>query len=46
MRVFKVKAFARWSADEGITDSALLRAVREIAAGLVDARLGGYLVKK
>lgn len=44
--VLKLKAFARWQANERLLDSALCKAAREIASGLVDADLGGHLYKK
>ena len=43
MRIFTVKGFAR---KQQITDAALREAAAEIESGLVDARLGGGLVKK
>ena len=46
IRVFKTRLFDRWASREGVTDEALLTAVDEIERGLVDARLGGHLVKK
>jgi len=46
VRVFKTKWFARFAKKEGIPDSKLLGAVAEIEQGLVDAELGGGLVKK
>ena len=45
-RVFKTKTFARWSRKADLPDRALCAAVEEIAAGLVDADLGGNVVKK
>ena len=42
MRTFKNKAFSKWAAREGLSDDALLVAVREIDQGLVDAYLGGW----
>lgn len=38
--------FNRWADDEGLTSDALVRAVREIEAGLSDGDLGGGIVKK
>jgi hypothetical protein len=38
--------FARWARKEGVTDRALLAAVAEMESGLIDARLGGGLLKK
>ena len=46
MRAFKTKAFARWAAGEGLGDEALAVAVAEMERGLIDARLGGQVVKK
>lgn len=46
MRVLKTKTFARWSRKERVGDSSLAAAVDEIRRGLVDAHLGGGLVKK
>jgi hypothetical protein len=46
MRAFKVKAFARWANREGLNDDALASAVIEMEHGLIDARLGGQVVKK
>ncbi|WP_257252751.1 MULTISPECIES: type II toxin-antitoxin system RelE/ParE family toxin [unclassified Endozoicomonas] len=46
MRVFKNKAFSKWAFKEGLSDDALLAAVSEIENGLVDADLGGQVLKK
>ncbi len=46
MRAFKVKAFAKWASGEGLDDHALASAVIEMEQGLIDARLGGQVVKK
>ena len=46
MRVFKSKHFSRYARKEGIENTALADAIREIEEGLVDAVLGGGLVKK
>lgn len=45
-RVFKTRHFGRWSRKAGLTDRALCQVVEETAAGLIDAELGGGLVKK
>jgi len=45
-RIFRTRTFSRWMRQSGITDDALRKAVSEMAHGLVDADLGGYLVKK
>ena len=46
MQIFKTKWFQRWAAREGLKDEALLVAVEEIGQGLIDADLGGHVVKK
>jgi hypothetical protein len=46
MRVFKNKMFFKWAKSEGFTDSVLLKTAKEIDQGLIDASLGGNLVKK
>ena len=46
MRVFKNKAFSKWASKEGLDDGALLAAVDEMERGLIDAELGGHVVKK
>lgn len=45
-RVFKTRAFNRWLRKTELTDTALSKAVSEMAKGLVDADLGGHVVKK
>ena len=45
-RVFKTRHFQRWMRKTELTDAALCRTVQEMVAGLVDADLGGGLVKK
>lgn len=46
MRVFKRKSFARFQRRQHIDDGALEKAVRDIDKGLIDADLGGGLVKQ
>ena len=46
MRVFKSKHFSRYARKEGIENTSLADAIHEIEEGLVDAVLGGGLVKK
>jgi hypothetical protein len=46
MRAFKTKIFARWAKNHGLSDDALATAVAEMERGLIDARLGGQVVKK
>jgi len=45
-RIFKTRYFARWTRKTGITDKALCAAVSEMESGLIDANLGGGVVKK
>jgi hypothetical protein len=45
-RIFKTPDFVTWAKDEGVNDKALLDAVKEIEAGLIDANLGGHVIKK
>ncbi len=45
-RVFKTRHFARWMRKTSLTDAALCQAVREMVEGLIDADLGGDVVKK
>jgi hypothetical protein len=46
VRAFKVKGFARFQRRERIADAVLVRAVRSAEEGLVDADLGGGLLKQ
>jgi len=46
MRIFKTNWFQKWATSEGLTDESLRTAVREMAQGLIDADLGGHVVKK
>ena len=46
MQIFKTKWFQRWAAWEALTDSVLMAAVEEIGQGLIDADLGGSVIKK
>lgn len=46
MPVYKTRTFSRWMKGEGLADRDLHAAMAEMQAGLVDARLGGGLVKK
>ncbi len=45
-RVFKTRHFSRWMRKTELTDSRLCAAVLEMAQGLIDADLGGGVVKK
>ena len=46
MRVFKTKPFARFAGREGIADEDLCETVRQAERGLVDADLGGGVIKQ
>ncbi|WP_276315388.1 type II toxin-antitoxin system RelE/ParE family toxin [Alloalcanivorax xenomutans] len=46
MQIYKNKEFAKWAAGEGIEDGDLCQAVAEIEKGLIDADLGGNVLKK
>jgi hypothetical protein len=46
MRIFKNKMFNKWAAKEGLSDDILWAAVDEMERGLIDADLGGYVMKK
>jgi len=46
MQVFKTKWFAKWASSQMLMDVTLNAAVVEIGHGLVDAELGGHVVKK
>ena len=45
-RVFKTRHFSRWMRKTELTDAALCEAVIEMSQGLIDADLGGGVVKK
>lgn len=45
-RAFKTRHFSRWMRKTEMTDDALCAAVAEMARGLIDADLGGGVVKK
>jgi hypothetical protein len=46
VRVYKTKWFARFARRERISDRSLAEAVRRAAAGLLDADLGGGVIKQ
>jgi hypothetical protein len=46
MRIFKMRKFARFADDEGIDDDSLCEAVERAQRGLIDADLGGEVVKQ
>jgi hypothetical protein len=46
IRAFKTRHFSRWMRKMELTDNSLCAAVLEMAQGLIDADLGGGVVKK
>ncbi len=46
MRIFKTKWFARYARRERIPDSSLREAIKRAERGLVDADLGGHVIKQ
>ena len=46
MRTFKTKTFARFADHERLEDAALCEAVRRARSGLIDADLGGGVIKQ
>ncbi len=46
MKVFKTKVFAKFADKERISDSALFEAVERAENGLIDADLGGCIIKQ
>lgn len=45
-RVLKTKFFSRWAKRSGVSDTALVTAVQEVAHGPIDSDLGGGVLKK
>ena len=46
MRIFKTRAFGRFARKERISDAALCDAIERAERGLVDADLGGHVIKQ
>ncbi len=46
MQIYQTKWFAHWAIKEGLTNQTIIDAVIEMEKGLVDAHLGGNVVKK
>lgn len=46
MRIFKTKTLARFTRQHGIDDASLVVAVENAMRGLVDADLGGHIIKQ
>lgn len=45
-RIFRTRTFSRWMNKAGLADVDLCQSVTEMEAGLIDADLGGQVVKK
>ena len=45
-QLYRTRTFTRWMRKSGVTDLALRDAVGEMTQGLIDADLGGHLLKK
>jgi hypothetical protein len=46
LRIFKTKTLAKFTRQNGINDAALVDAVQRAVRGLIDADLGGQLIKQ
>lgn len=46
MRVFRTRAFTRFARREGLEDGALFEAMQRAGKGLIDADLGGGVIKQ
>jgi len=46
MRIFKTKSFSQFTSKKGIDDDILIKTVHETDKGLIDANLGGGVIKK
>lgn len=46
MRIFKTKTLAKFTRQHGISDTALVEAVERAKQGLIDADLGGKIIKQ
>jgi hypothetical protein len=46
VRLFKIKGFARFARSEKISDASLREAVSRVERGLIDADLGGSIIKQ
>jgi hypothetical protein len=46
LKIYKTRVFHRWADDEGLADTSICAAVKEMKDGLFDADLGGGLFKK
>ncbi|MEK6663304.1 MAG: type II toxin-antitoxin system RelE/ParE family toxin [Pseudomonadota bacterium] len=45
-RIYKTRSFVRWMRKTELTNEDLRHAIREMSSGLIDADLGGHVIKK
>jgi hypothetical protein len=46
IRIFKTSYFKAWQKKAKLSDAQLIEAINEVQRGLIDAELGGFLLKK
>jgi hypothetical protein len=46
LQIFSTKSFARWMQKNRVSGTDLITATKEMARGLIDADLGGHVIKK
>jgi hypothetical protein len=46
VRIFKTKTLAKFTRQHGVSDASLVAAVERAVRGLVDADLGGHIIKQ
>ena len=46
LRIFKTKTLAKFTRQNGISDASLVAAVDRAVNGLIDADLGGHVIKQ
>lgn len=45
-KIYKTRNFVKWAKKERVTETVLKKAIHEISKGLIDADLGGGIIKK
>jgi hypothetical protein len=46
VRIFKTKTLAKWARQNGVPDASLVAAIERAMKGLIDADLGGLIIKQ
>jgi hypothetical protein len=46
VRIFKTKTLAKWTRQNGVPDASLVAAIERARKGLIDADLGGLIIKQ